>query len=121
MRPTACVKSLRAPIEVKTSRFLACSRDSAADGTIDALSLPERDLTHPLKEGSEESCRLFYLKPTASEQKTSEERGAEDHLSVLTESSNRRLGLPRFGFNGDFILADKMARGREYFAGNLSL
>jgi hypothetical protein len=58
---------------------------------------------------------FFYLKPTASEQKTSEERGAEDHLSVLTESSNRRLGLPRFEFNGDFILADKMARA----AGNI--
>jgi hypothetical protein len=31
-------------------------------------------------------------------------------LSVLTESSNRRLGPPLFEFNGDFILAGKMAR-----------
>jgi hypothetical protein len=31
-------------------------------------------------------------------------------LAGLTESSNRRLGPPLFEFNGDFILAGKMAR-----------
>ena len=60
VRPTACAKLRRAPIKVKTSRFFACSRDSADDGTIDALSLPERDLTHPGRLGNNLAAPTAY-------------------------------------------------------------
>ena len=82
-----------------TSRFFACSRDSAGDGTIDAISLPERDLMHPI-EGrgpKRDVAILFFPKPAASEQEASEERGAEDDLSVLTRIVKSSPGSAPFG------------------------
>ena len=74
MRPTAspsCV-ALRSKSNITIFRLLARLR---GDGTIDAISLPEGDLTHPLKDGVlKRDVAIVFLKPTAAEQEASEEK-----------------------------------------------